>query len=70
MMVAIILALFLEKGILTLVFIAVAIIGFAYLNIALSMALKDAEELPNTLKVKRVKMFLPLDYMYNMKKDN
>ena len=70
MMVAVILALFLEKGILTLVFIAVAIIGFAYLNIALSMALKDAEELPNTLKVKRVKMFLPLDYMYNMKKDN
>ena len=70
MMVAIILALFLEKGILTVAFVAVAIIGFTYLNIAISMALKDVEELPNTLKVKRTKMFLPLDYMYNMKKDN
>jgi len=70
MMVAIILALFLEKGILTIVFIAVAIIGFIYLNIAISMALKDVDELPTVLKVKRTKMFLPLDYMYNIKKDN
>ena len=70
MMVAIILALFLEKGILTIAFVITAIIGFIYLNIALSMALKDVEELPNTLKVKREKMFLPIDYMYKMKKDN
>ena len=70
MMVAIILALFLEKGILTYAFIAVAVIGFIYLNIAISMALKDVEELPTLLKVRRTKMFLPLDYMYKMKKDN
>ena len=70
MMVSIILAMFLEKGILTLAFIGASIIGFIYLNIAISQAKKDAEELPSTLRVKKTKLFLPIDYMYTMKKDN
>ena len=70
MMVSIILALFLEKGILTVLFAASSIIGFIYLNIATKQALKDAENLPSTLRNKKTKLFLPFDYMYTMKKDN
>lgn len=70
MMVSIILALFLEKGILTCIFVIASIIGFVYLNIAISQALKDADELPSTLKLKNTKLFLPIDYMYIMKKNN
>ena len=70
MMVSIILAMFLEKGILTAVFVGASIIGFIYLNISINQALKDAEELPSTLRNKKTKWFLPIDYMYEMKKDN
>lgn len=70
MMVSTILALFLEKGILTVALILTAIIGFAYLNLSIKEALKDAAELPSTLRNKKTKLFLPIDYMYNTKKDN
>ena len=70
MMVSIILALFLEKGILTIAFVGASLVGFIYLNIAISQAKKDAEELPSTLRIKKTKLFLPIDYMYTMKKDN
>ncbi len=70
MMVSIILAMFLEKGILTIAFVGASLIGFIYLNIAISQAKKDAEELPSTLRLKKTKLFLPIDYMYIMKKDN
>jgi len=70
MMVSIILALFLEKGILTVLFVTASIIGFIYLNIATSQASKDAEQLPSTLRNKKTKLFLPIDYMYTAKKDN
>lgn len=70
MMVSTILALFLEKGILTVALILTAIIGFAYLNLSIKEALKDATELPSTLRNKKTKLFLPIDYMYNTKKDN
>lgn len=70
MMVSIILALFLEKGILTALFVFASVIGFIYLNIATKQALKDAENLPSTLRTKKTKLFLPFDYMYTMKKDN
>lgn len=70
MIVSIVLALFLEKGILTALFIGAALIAFTYLNIAINSALKDVDELPITLKVKNTKRFLPFDYMYLMKKNN
>lgn len=70
MMVSIILALFLEKGILTAIFIITAVIGFVYLNISINHALKTADELPSTLRNKNTKLFLPIDYMYIMKKNN
>ena len=70
MMVSIILALFLEKGILTVVFVGASVIGFVYLNISINQALKDSSELPSTLRNKKTKWFLPIDYMYEMKKDN
>lgn len=70
MMVSIILALFLEKGILTVICASAAVISFIYLNIATKQAEKDAEELPSTLRNKKTKLFLPFDYMYTMKKDN
>ena len=70
MMVGIILAMFLEKGILTVALIGASIFGFIYLNIAINQALKDASELPSTLRMKKTKLFLPIDYMYTIKKDN
>ena len=70
MMVSIILALFLEKGILTAVFVGASIIGFVYLNISINQALKDSEVLFSKLRNKKTKWFLPIDYMYEMKKDN
>ena len=70
MIVSIVLVLFLEKGILTALFIGTALIAFTYLNIAINSALKDVDELPITLKVKNIKRFLPFDYMYLMKKNN